>query len=99
MEPGKDTEFKFACAMLNDRKYLNSFVLNGEMYLIGGYNEHEGYLDSILVKPRGKCVFRPKDEWKMMRAMNSFCTVTYKDKIYTIGKLEHRLKEHVGYGV
>ena len=86
MEPGKDTEFKFACAMLNDRNYPNSFVLNGEMYLIGGNNGYECWLDSILVKPRGKCVFRPKDEWKMMRAMNGFCTVAYKDKVYTIGK-------------
>ena len=77
--------------MTADRKYPASLVLNGEMVVMGGYNDFQGWLDSVDLKPKGQCEFKQKEEWKLPRGMYNFCAVTYENKIYTIGKLEQFL--------
>ena len=71
--------------MSDDRKYPVSLVLNGEMYVMGGYNDNAGWLDSVDYKPAGQCEFQPKQEWRMLRGMYNFCAVGHQNKIYTIG--------------
>jgi len=83
--PGEDAIFTLACPMSDDRKYPSSLVFNDEMYVLGGYNDQAGWLDSVDYKPMGQCEFQAKDEWKMLRGMYNFCAVGYGDKIYTIG--------------
>ena len=74
--------------MSDDRKYPASLVHNDEMYVLGGYNDAAGWLDSVDVKPSGQCEFQQKEEWKMLRGMYNFCAVSHEDKIYTIGILQ-----------
>ena len=74
--------------MSDDRKWPVSLVFNDEMYVMGGYNEHSGWLDSVDYKSAGQDGFQKKDEWKMLRGMYSFCAVGHGDKIYTVGKLD-----------
>ena len=71
--------------MSDDRKYPASLVHNDEMYVLGGYNDAAGWLDSVDVKPSGQCEFQQKEEWKMLRGMYNFCAVSHEDKIYTVG--------------
>ena len=71
--------------MSDDRKYPASLVHNDEMYVLGGYNDAAGWLDSVDLKPAGQCEFQQKEEWKMLRGMYNFCAVSHEDKIYTIG--------------
>jgi len=56
---------------------------------MGGYNEMQGWLDSVDTKAKGGCEFSQKDEWKLPRGMYNFCAVSHKDKIYTIGGTIH----------
>jgi len=84
-EPGINAKFELACPMSDDRKYPASLVHNDEMYVLGGYNDAAGWLDSVDVKPSGQCEFQQKEEWKMLRGMYNFCAVSHEDKIYTIG--------------
>ena len=74
--------------MTTDRKYPASIVLNGEMVVMGGYNDFQGWLDSVDLKPTGQCEFQHKEEWKLPRGMYNFCAVSHENKIYTIGELE-----------
>jgi len=84
-KPGTDAQFQLACPMSDDRKYPVSLVLNGEMYVMGGYNDNAGWLDSVDYKPAEQCEFQPKPEWRMLRGMYNFCAVGHQNKIYTIG--------------
>ena len=72
--------------MTSVKKYAASLVLNGEMVVMGGYNEWNGWLSSVDVKPVGQEEFVERKEWEMKREMFNFCVVSYENKIYTIGK-------------
>ena len=77
--------------MTDDRRLPASLVFKDEMYVMGGYNDAAGWLDTIDYKPAGQDALVKKDEWKMLRGMYSFCAVGHGDKIYTIGKEERKV--------
>jgi len=83
--------FKDSCPLTTNRRYPTSLVYNGQLVVMGGFNDMQGWLDSVDVKAVGGCEFSRKEEWKLMRGMYNFCAVTHADKIYTIGGTIHEL--------
>lgn len=59
-----------------------------------GYNDFQGWLDSVDLKPKGQCEFQLKGEWKLPRGMYNFCAVSHENKIYTIGGSIHAFLEN-----
>jgi len=66
-------------------------VFDDQLVVMGGYNEMQGWLDSVDIKAKGGCEFSKKAEWKLPRGMYNFCAVSHKGKIYTIGGTIHML--------
>jgi len=83
--------FRESCPLSTDRRYPTSLVYDGQLVVMGGYNEMQGWLDSVDIKAKGGCEFTTKDEWKLQRGMYNFCAVTHQNKIYTIGGTIHML--------
>jgi len=83
--------FEESCPLTTDRRYPTSLVYDGQLVVMGGYNEMQGWLDSVDIKAKGGCEFARKDEWKLQRGMYNFCAVTHGNKIYTIGGTIHML--------
>jgi len=86
--------FVESCPLTTDRRYPTSLVFDGQLVVMGGYNEMQGWLDTVDIKARGGCEFARKDEWKLQRGMYNFCAVTHNNKIYTIGGTIHNLFEN-----
>merc|ERR1712226_649195 len=85
------TAFSASCPLSTDRRYPTSLVFDGQLVVMGGYNEMQGWLDSVDIKAKGGCEFSKKEEWKLPRGMYNFCAVSHKDKIYTIGGTIHAM--------
>lgn len=83
--PEKDTEWKYACKMMEDRRAPASLVFKDEMYLFGGYDETSGWSDTVEYKPSGQTYFKLRKDWNMLRPMHSHCAVAHGDKIYVMG--------------
>lgn len=83
--------FRPACPMTTNRRYPTSLVFEGQMVVMGGYNDMQGWLDSVDVKAVGGCDFSRKEEWKLRRGMYNFCAVSHAGKIYTIGGTVHEM--------
>jgi len=83
--------FEESCPLTTDRRYPTSLVYDGQLVVMGGFNDVQGWLDSVDVKAKGGCEFSRKDEWKLPRGMYNFCAVTHNNKIYTIGGTIHKL--------
>ena len=79
--------FVESCPLTTDRRYPTSLVFDGQLVVMGGYNEMQGWLDTVDIKATGGCEFARKDEWKLQRGMYNFCAVTHNNKIYTIGNV------------
>ena len=77
--------FQESCPLTTDRRYPTSVVFDDQLVVMGGYNEMQGWLDSVDIKAKGGCEFSKKAEWKLPRGMYNFCAVSHKGKIYTIG--------------
>jgi len=83
--------FQESCPLTTDRRYPTSLVFEGQMVVMGGYNDMQGWLDSVDIKDKGGCEFSKKTEWKLQRGMYNFCAVSHKQKIYTIGGTIHEI--------
>jgi len=83
------TAFSESCPLSTERRYPSSLVFDGQLVVMGGFNEMQGWLDSVDIKAKGGCEFSQKEEWKLPRGMYNFCAVSHKDKIYTIGGTIH----------
>merc|ERR1712165_555563 len=86
--------FEESCPLTTNRRYPTSLVFEGQLVVMGGYNDMQGWLDSVDVKAVGGCEFSSKTEWKLQRGMYNFCAVSHAGKIYTIGGTVHKLFEN-----
>jgi len=83
--------FHPSCPLTTNRRYPTSLVHEGQLVVMGGYNDMQGWLDSVDIKAKGGCEFARKEEWKLKRGMYNFCAVSHAGKIYTIGGTIHKL--------
>jgi len=85
LEPDSGGRFEPTCPLTEDRKYSASLVHNGEMYVLGGYNNAKGWLDTAEMKPKNDPCFQEITSWKLPRGMYNFCAVAHDNKLYTVG--------------
>ena len=85
MANGGGGSFQKSCPLSTDRRYPTSLVFDGTLVVMGGYNDEQGWLDSVDIKAKGGCDFALKPEWKLARGMYNFCAVSHGKYIYTIG--------------
>merc|ERR1712165_477116 len=85
------TAFSESCPLSTERRYPTSLVFDGQLVVMGGYNDMQGWLDSVDIKAKGGCEFARKEEWKLRRGMYNFCAVSHAGKIYTIGGTVHEM--------
>lgn len=55
------------------KRYAESLVFNGEMMVLGGYNERQGWLDAVEKLTSGG--WQEMEPWKMPRKIFDFCAV------------------------
>jgi hypothetical protein len=84
---GSDINFRAECYSFNigqtfwdysgtlddAREYSASVVLDDEMVVLGGYNDRNGWLDSVEKKTRATNDWLRMDDWKLPRKMFNFC--------------------------
>ena len=85
-----NARFSESCKLETERRYPTSVVFNDQMLVMGGYNDDDGWLDSVeamIQDPNGAdgCRFETRTDWKLPRGMYNFCAVSDGDHIYTIG--------------
>jgi len=67
------------------RRYAESIVLNGEMIVMGGYNQNQGWLDAV-ERRQSDGQFVEMTDWKMPRKIFDFCAVQMdEDRIMLLG--------------
>lgn len=84
--------FQKICRLNIGRRYPSSVVINGQVVIMGGYNDdgnNDGWLDSVEVMVAddsgAECKFEMKPEWTLPRGMYNFCLVPDGDILYSIG--------------
>lgn len=78
-----DTKWMPVGQMEFRRRYPESVVFNGEMYIMGGYNTNQGWLNSIEKLNGGLMA-----NWNMPRPIFDFCAVQMDDKrIMVLGRV------------
>jgi len=60
------------------RRYAESLVYNGEMIIMGGYNNNQGWLDSV-EKVAANGEISELADWKLPRKIFDFCAVNMDD--------------------
>lgn len=69
-------KWELSCKMVKDRRFAASVVLPDEsIVVLGGYNDKEGWLDSVEMKAAGGCEFVVQQSWTMPRKIFDFCAV------------------------
>jgi len=67
------------------KRYAESLVFNGEMLVMGGYNQNQGWLDFV-EKRNADGSFTNMPEWKLPRQIYDFCAVDMGNgKIMVLG--------------
>ncbi len=74
-----------ASSMTYAKRYADSLVFNGEMVVLGGYNQNQGWLDAV-EKRNGQGQWEEMEAWKMPRKIFDLCAVQMdQDKIMVLG--------------
>ena len=64
---------------MNDaREYASSIVFGGEMVMLGGYNDRDGWLGTV-EKKTADGIWEEMESWELPRKMFNFCAATVDD--------------------
>ena len=67
------------------KRYAESLVFNGEMVVMGGYNQNQGWLNFV-EKRNADGSFTEMTDWQMPRQIFDFCAVDMgNNKIMVLG--------------
>ena len=67
------------------RRYADSLVFNGEMVVLGGYNNNQGWLNAVEKKTANG--WELMADWTMPRYIFDFCAVPMDDtRIMVLGE-------------
>lgn len=71
-------------SMVYQKRYAESLVFNGEMYVLGGYNLNQGWLD--VIEKRDSATGKWTEVWTLPRKIFDSCAVVHDNKIIVLGK-------------
>ena len=72
--------------MVYQKRYAESLVFNGEMIVMGGYNQNMGWLNAV-EKRSSDGTWTEMEPWAMPRMIFDFCAVQMDDhRIMVLGK-------------
>ena len=75
-----------AGTMRYQKRYAESMVFNGEMIVLGGYNQNQGWLDAVELR-QSDGHFVEMTDWKLPRKIFDFCAVQMdEDRIMVLGR-------------
>ena len=84
--------------MVYQKRYAESLVFNGEMIVMGGYNQNMGWLNAV-EKRSSDGTWTEMEPWAMPRMIFDFCAVQMDDhRIMVLGKtysIEGSISVHV----